>query len=269
MKIWERVNTGICLMPKSAISLELSERLIAAFETSAHHPQFFEQTLYAVMASALNQGGMLPSHLQHQLGILEGAGQHLPALRGSLQTRLALYRRRTQLACAPGDFQDFAKELNPWRIFEISSAVKPRPKFWVKTFLASRDSRRIRIHPQTAGRTRYVLRSRTRQARGAPQAPRRRRMENRKGGRPGQARLRQLRGIPHPPEAQARRDGENEGRVQQLRHLRLSVEVLRSLPVSHEVAVLRRAPSFAVERGKAPRSMCCATLDSRMPGASI
>ena len=40
MRMWQRVNSGICLMPKSAISLELGERLIAAFETSAHHPSF-------------------------------------------------------------------------------------------------------------------------------------------------------------------------------------------------------------------------------------
>jgi hypothetical protein len=74
MKIWERVNTGICLMPKSAISLELSERLITAFETNAHHPQFFEQTLYAVMASALNRGGMLPATYNINWGYLRAPG---------------------------------------------------------------------------------------------------------------------------------------------------------------------------------------------------
>jgi hypothetical protein len=74
MKIWERVNTGICLIPKSAISLELAERLIAAFETNAHHPQFFEQTLYALMASALNKGGMLPPTYNISWGYLRAAG---------------------------------------------------------------------------------------------------------------------------------------------------------------------------------------------------
>jgi hypothetical protein len=74
MKVWERVNTGICLMPKSAISLELSERLITAFETNAHHPQFFEQTLYAVMASALNRGGMLPATYNINWGYLRAPG---------------------------------------------------------------------------------------------------------------------------------------------------------------------------------------------------
>ena len=74
MRIWERVNTGICLMPKSAISLELSERLITAFESNAHHPQFFEQTLYAVMASALNRGGMLPTTYNINWGYLRAPG---------------------------------------------------------------------------------------------------------------------------------------------------------------------------------------------------
>ena len=74
MKIWERVNTGICLMPKSAVSLELSERLITAFEASAHHPQFFEQTLYALMASALNKGGMLPATYNINWGYLRAPG---------------------------------------------------------------------------------------------------------------------------------------------------------------------------------------------------
>ncbi|HEY5706496.1 MAG TPA: hypothetical protein VIS96_13070 [Terrimicrobiaceae bacterium] len=74
MKIWQRVNTGICLMPKSAISLDLGERLIAAFETNAHHPQFFEQTLYALMASALDKGGMLPPTYNINWGYLRAPG---------------------------------------------------------------------------------------------------------------------------------------------------------------------------------------------------
>jgi hypothetical protein len=74
MKIWKKVNTGICLVPKRAISLELAERLIAAFETSAHHPQFFEQTLYALMASAYGKGGMLPSTYNISWGYLRAPG---------------------------------------------------------------------------------------------------------------------------------------------------------------------------------------------------
>ena len=49
------------LMPLAAISLPLAEQLLITFKTTAHHPQFFEQTLYALMASAWNRGGALPS----------------------------------------------------------------------------------------------------------------------------------------------------------------------------------------------------------------
>jgi hypothetical protein len=74
MEVWPKVNTGICLMPKSAISLDLSERVVAAFETNAHHPQFFEQTLYAVMASALDRGGLLPETYNINWGYLRAPG---------------------------------------------------------------------------------------------------------------------------------------------------------------------------------------------------
>jgi hypothetical protein len=47
-------------MCREAMDLELSERLLSTFETTAHHPQFFEQTLYALCASAFNRGGPLP-----------------------------------------------------------------------------------------------------------------------------------------------------------------------------------------------------------------
>ena len=49
------------LVPRQVISLDLAEKLLTTFETTAHHPQFFEQTLYALMASAWNRGGPLPS----------------------------------------------------------------------------------------------------------------------------------------------------------------------------------------------------------------
>ena len=39
-----------------------------------HHPQFFEQTLYALMASALNKGGMLPATYNISWGYLRAPG---------------------------------------------------------------------------------------------------------------------------------------------------------------------------------------------------
>ena len=58
--MWPRFNSGLLLMTRQALSLDLAEKLLTTFETTAHHPQFFEQTLYALMASAWNRGGALP-----------------------------------------------------------------------------------------------------------------------------------------------------------------------------------------------------------------
>lgn len=60
IELWPRFNSGLMLVPKKSLSLRLAEQLLLTFETKAHHPQFFEQTLYALMASAWNQGGALP-----------------------------------------------------------------------------------------------------------------------------------------------------------------------------------------------------------------
>ncbi|MDH4470218.1 MAG: hypothetical protein QE493_04515 [Verrucomicrobiae bacterium] len=60
VNLWPRFNSGLMLVPKKALSLELAEQLLITFETTAHHPQFFEQTLYALMASHWNHGGALP-----------------------------------------------------------------------------------------------------------------------------------------------------------------------------------------------------------------
>jgi lipopolysaccharide biosynthesis glycosyltransferase len=58
--LWPRFNSGLMLVPKKALSLKLAEKLLVTFERKAHHPQFFEQTLYALMASAWNRGRALP-----------------------------------------------------------------------------------------------------------------------------------------------------------------------------------------------------------------
>lgn len=51
-----RFNSGLVLMQKSAMDLDLASQLLSAFEITAHAPQFFEQTLYALVAS-VNPGG--------------------------------------------------------------------------------------------------------------------------------------------------------------------------------------------------------------------
>lgn len=60
VKLWERFNSGLLCMCREAIDLDLAERLLGAFESTAPHPQFFEQTLYALCASAHGRGGPLP-----------------------------------------------------------------------------------------------------------------------------------------------------------------------------------------------------------------
>ncbi|MFZ4115980.1 MAG: hypothetical protein ACOYK6_04545 [Chthoniobacterales bacterium] len=64
IELWPRFNSGLMLVPKKAFSLasglQLAEQFLATFEATAHHPQFFEQTLYALIASAWNRGGPLP-----------------------------------------------------------------------------------------------------------------------------------------------------------------------------------------------------------------
>lgn len=60
VRLWESFNSGLLCISREAISLDLAEKLLGAFEGKAPHPQFFEQTLYALCASAFNRGGPLP-----------------------------------------------------------------------------------------------------------------------------------------------------------------------------------------------------------------
>jgi hypothetical protein len=58
--LWDRFNSGLVLIPRASVSLDLAEKLLSTFEASAPHPQFFEQTLHALQASAYGKGGPLP-----------------------------------------------------------------------------------------------------------------------------------------------------------------------------------------------------------------
>lgn len=72
--LWPRFNSGLVLLPKAAMNMELAERLLTQFETTAHHPQFFEQTLYGLMASAWNRGGALPPEYEISWGYFHHRG---------------------------------------------------------------------------------------------------------------------------------------------------------------------------------------------------
>lgn len=55
-----RFNSGVMLLPHAAIDFSLAEAFISRVESAAHHPQFFEQTLYALMAGASGKSRALP-----------------------------------------------------------------------------------------------------------------------------------------------------------------------------------------------------------------
>jgi lysophospholipase L1-like esterase len=61
-------------MQSAAINLPLAESLFEKFEGKAHHPQFFEQTLYCLMSSAWGRGGALPPTYEINWGYLRSPG---------------------------------------------------------------------------------------------------------------------------------------------------------------------------------------------------
>ena len=74
IKLWECFNSGLVCFPKEAMSLALSEQLLQEFENKADHPQFFEQTLYALNCSAHNQGRPLPPEYEITWNIFRSPG---------------------------------------------------------------------------------------------------------------------------------------------------------------------------------------------------
>jgi hypothetical protein len=72
--MWPRFNSGLVLAPKAAIDWDLAEKLLSVFEQTAHHPQFFEQTLYALMGSAWGRGGALPRSYEISWGYFRHRG---------------------------------------------------------------------------------------------------------------------------------------------------------------------------------------------------
>ena len=72
--MWPRFNSGLVLMPRRAVDFQLAERFISAFKNSVHHPQFFEQTLYGLTATAWGRGGPLPSSYEISWGYFRKPG---------------------------------------------------------------------------------------------------------------------------------------------------------------------------------------------------
>jgi hypothetical protein len=68
VKLWSRVNTGLCLLWKPAIDLDFCDRALAETSILRGHLWRVEQTLLALCASRHGQGGLLPKRYEVSLG---------------------------------------------------------------------------------------------------------------------------------------------------------------------------------------------------------
>ena len=57
--VWRKVNSGLCLMDRKAINLDLCERALRETGLLAGHIWLVEQSLFAICASAHGRGGLL------------------------------------------------------------------------------------------------------------------------------------------------------------------------------------------------------------------
>jgi hypothetical protein len=65
--IWPRVNSGLCLMDRAAINLDLCERALLETSLLKGHIWLVEQSLFAICASARGRGGLLPPEYEVSL----------------------------------------------------------------------------------------------------------------------------------------------------------------------------------------------------------
>lgn len=68
--LWPRVNSGLCLLAKSAIDLEFCERALGETSILKGHVWRVEQTLFALCASRYGKGGLLPKTYEVSLAWL-------------------------------------------------------------------------------------------------------------------------------------------------------------------------------------------------------
>jgi hypothetical protein len=66
--VWPRVNSGLCLMERTAIDLDLCERALLETSLLKGHIWLVEQSLFAICASARGLGGLLPPEYEVSLG---------------------------------------------------------------------------------------------------------------------------------------------------------------------------------------------------------
>ncbi len=68
VKIWPRVNSGLCLLTKSAVDLDLCDRALAQTSIPRGHVWRIEQTLFMLCAARHARGGLLPRKYEVSLG---------------------------------------------------------------------------------------------------------------------------------------------------------------------------------------------------------
>lgn len=68
LPLWARVNSGLDLMFRPGVDLDLAERFLSVFATRARYFQFLEQSLFAVTGSAWGRGGLLPAEYEISWG---------------------------------------------------------------------------------------------------------------------------------------------------------------------------------------------------------
>jgi len=87
-------------MQARAMDMDLAEKLLVTFEQTAHHPQFFEQTLYGLMCSALNKGAALPRTYNISWGYLADPGSICRHYVGDFKHDLLYFEGAPRLAAA-------------------------------------------------------------------------------------------------------------------------------------------------------------------------
>ena len=60
VKLWPKVNSGLCLLVREALDLEFCEKALGETNILQGHIWRVEQTLYALCASRFGRGGLLP-----------------------------------------------------------------------------------------------------------------------------------------------------------------------------------------------------------------
>jgi hypothetical protein len=74
IKLWARVNSGLCLLHRPAIDYDFCDRALAETSISSGHVWRMEQTLFALCASKAARGGLLPKTYEVSLGNWSAAG---------------------------------------------------------------------------------------------------------------------------------------------------------------------------------------------------